>query len=46
MAPYAPLPTMVSPEKAGGIVDLGEYGALTGAETQNAVTTGLYRFLK
>jgi hypothetical protein len=43
MAPYAPFPTMASPETAGGIEDLGEHGVLPGAETQNIVTTGLYR---
>ena len=43
MAPYAPLPTMAPPETAEGVVDLGEHGVLPGAETQNIVTTGLYR---
>jgi hypothetical protein len=43
MAPYAPFLTVVSPETAGGIVDLGEHGVQPGAETQNIVTTGLYR---
>ena len=43
MAPYAPFPTVASPETAGGIVDLGEHGALPVAETQNIVITGLYR---
>ena len=43
MAPYTPLPSMVPPETAGGIVDLGERGVPPGAETQNIATTGLYR---